>query len=210
MHKIGIFPALIVLSLLPTISFGQEKAEQPSYKDGDFWHFSIERKNFQTYSSARSDGDYEVRFMNGEPRVYALGGGEKKGEVTGQSADGLKRRLANKDEREDLLFPLFVGKKWKTAYQEVGKVTQRHTVETEVTGFEEVTTPAGVFKAFKLQRVDDNGRNNASYSTYFYSPETRSIIKSTSETKATRTSGRGASQADGQITEIVLIKLGSE
>jgi hypothetical protein len=79
-----------------------------------------------------------------------------------------------------------------------------------VTAFEEVTTPAGVFKAFKLQRVDDNGYNNANHSTYFYSPETRSIIKSTVETKATKTRGRGASQSDGQITETVLIKFGSQ
>jgi hypothetical protein len=189
MKKIGIMTALIVLFLLPTISFGQEKAEQPVYKDSEFWHYRVERKNFQSSVSDRTDGDYEVRLINGEPRVYALVGGEKKGEVSGQSVEALKRRLGNKDERENLLFPLFVGKKWKTAYQELGKVTLRHSVETEVTAFEEVTTPAGVFKAFKLQRVDDNGYNNANHSTYFYSPETRSIIKSTLKPKRQRQGG---------------------
>lgn len=210
MKKIGILTALSVLFLLSTISFGQDKAEQPAYKDGEYWHYRVERKNFQSSVSTRTDGEYEVRLINGEPRVYALVGGEKKGEVSGESVDALKRRLGNKDERENLQFPLFVGKKWKTAYEVLGKVTLRHSVETEVKGFEEVTTPAGVFKAFKLERVDDNGRNNANYGTYFYSPETRSIVKSTSETKATKTSGRGASQSDGQVTETVLIKFGSQ
>jgi hypothetical protein len=110
MKKIGIMTALIVLFLLPTISFGQEKAEQPVYKDSEFWHYRVERKNFQSSVSDRTDGDYEVRLINGEPRVYALVGGEKKGEVSGQSVEALKRRLGNKDERENLLFPLFVGK----------------------------------------------------------------------------------------------------
>jgi hypothetical protein len=206
MKKIGIFMTLSVLFLLSAISFGQEKAEQPAYKDGEFWHYRVARQNVKTHDSSRTDGEYEIRLVNGESRVYALVGGEKKDEVSGQSVDALKRRLGNKDEREMLLFPLFVGKKWKTAYQEQsGKTTLRHSVETEVTGFEEVTTPAGAFKAFKLQRVDDNGRSSVSYATHYYSPETRSIIKTNSQSKA-----RGGGGEDGAQTETVLIKFGSQ
>jgi hypothetical protein len=54
---------------------------------------------------------------------------------------------------------------------------------------EQVTTPAGAFKAYKLVKSENwstsgprggkgGGSTNSSTTTYFYSPETRSIVKS--------------------------------
>jgi hypothetical protein len=51
---------------------------------------------------------------------------------------------------------------------------------------EQVTTPAGSFKAYKLIRSESwtvgslRGQKGGSTITYFYSPETRSIVKSSS------------------------------
>ncbi len=53
-----------------------------------------------------------------------------------------------------------------------------------IAGMEQVTTPAGSFKAYKLTRSESwtvgsiRGSRGGSTTTYFYSPETRSIIKS--------------------------------
>ena len=55
---------------------------------------------------------------------------------------------------------------------------------------EEVTTPAGSFKVYKLIKTESwtvgsvRGTGNSSTTTYFYSPETRSIVKSSSANEA--------------------------
>jgi hypothetical protein len=63
---------------------------------------------------------------------------------------------------------------------------QRRAAEVVVVGIEDVTTPAGSFKAFKLVRseswsVGRGGGSNSSTSTFYYSPETRSIVKRVTE-----------------------------
>jgi hypothetical protein len=66
---------------------------------------------------------------------------------------------------------------------------QRRSVEVNVAEMEQVTTPAGSFKAYKLVRSESwsttgrgggGGRANTATTTYFYSPETKSIVKSSS------------------------------
>lgn len=60
---------------------------------------------------------------------------------------------------------------------------QSRSVEVNVVGMEEVTVPAGTFKAYKLVKKDRGNRANSGTNTsvFFYSPETRSIIKNNSE-----------------------------
>jgi hypothetical protein len=53
-------------------------------------------------------------------------------------------------------------------------------------GLEQITTPAGTFNAYKLVRseswsVGRAGGVNTSTSTFFYSPETQSIVKRITE-----------------------------
>src|SRR5262245_25509673 len=90
------------------------------------------------------------------------------------------------DQRPDLKFPLSVGQKWTYQYEtKLAGLTQvqRRFVEVNVAGMEQVT--AGSFKAYKLIRSESwsmtsggrfAGRNGTA--TYFYSPETKSIAKS--------------------------------
>jgi hypothetical protein len=73
-------------------------------------------------------------------------------------------------------FPLWVGKKWGGA-ERLGRWRDSHCV---VTGIETVTTPAGNFDAYRIERFvlmfveTDNVYDTE---VYFYSPQTRSIVK---------------------------------
>jgi hypothetical protein len=54
-------------------------------------------------------------------------------------------------------------------------------VEVNVLGMEDVTTPAGTFKTFKLVSVEGSYRRREyvqTTSTYFYSPDAKCIVKS--------------------------------
>jgi hypothetical protein len=50
-------------------------------------------------------------------------------------------------------------------------------VTSEVKGIEQVTTAVGTFRAFKLESDDRAGPRDYYTTTYWYSPETRSIVK---------------------------------
>jgi hypothetical protein len=82
---------------------------------------------------------------------------------------------------------------------------QRRSVEISVAGMEKVTTPAGAFDAYKLIKneswstVKGAGRGGNSV-TYFFSPETRSIVKRSSQSE-----GAGANIE----TELIKVTPGS-
>ena len=200
MKKIGTFLTFTLLLLLSTISFGQEQAEQPVYKDGEFWQFRVTRKGYQISDTSRTDGDYEVRFVGGDRKVYELTTAGQKVDATGDSVDALKRLTGHQDERQRLEFPLLVGKRWKNDYRNIsGRNTISHNVETSVVGAEDVTTPAGVFRAFKIERLDI-ARASRGKNTSWYSPQTRSIVKAINETE-------GGAQPGAKV-ETELIKFG--
>jgi hypothetical protein len=51
------------------------------------------------------------------------------------------------------------------------------TVTSRVTGFEEVTTPTGTFRAFKIERTESLRDKDPTSGTLYYSPQTRSVVK---------------------------------
>ena len=138
--------------------------------------------------------------MGGDRKVYELTARGQKVEATGDSVDVLKRITGYQDERQRLEFPLFVGKKWKNDYRIIGRFTFTVTVENSVVGVEDVTTPAGVFRAFEIERVDI-ARTFRNKNTSLYSPQTRSMVKSSFESEG--------GLNPGAKTETELIKFGS-
>jgi hypothetical protein len=100
----------------------------------------------------------------------------------------------------NLDFPLTVGKQWTRDYKGTFVGSNRpvaRKVTYEVKSIEQVTTPAGTFRAFKLES-DDRGPRDFWTTTYWYSPETRSIVKSMFD-------GSSAGQYTGLKREIELI-----
>ena len=76
-----------------------------------------------------------------------------------------------------------------------------HFVEISVTGIEQVSTPAGDFRAFKLEKEDKAATGQYPWvSTYLYSPQTKSVVKS---------SFYSAQSGAGLKIDMELIKFGS-
>jgi hypothetical protein len=182
----NLFIAIVFVVATSPHLFAQEEANKPDYKDGDFWQYKVTEKNFRTQSSRALNGVYELTYRPDRIAIRIEGG--EKSEVQ-QAVGELRRMLAIDDDRQLLQFPLSVGQKWSTQYrQEASNGVRNLTTETNVTGLEEITTPAGKFSAFKIERWGSSGgvprRGKAPGSktrnyewTYYYSPQTQSIIK---------------------------------
>jgi hypothetical protein len=161
--------ATMVISPLSAIA--QERAEAPTHKDGDTWIFKLLDKGFEL--SADRNVNVTVSYSRGrfivEPRTL-----------------GVRRMLAIDDEAQFLQFPIFVGKTW---WMNRADGPVRWIVTMSVTGVEDVTTAAGNFRSFIIKRREagirfggDAGRGEGRsagrlYFTYYYSPQTQSIVK---------------------------------
>ena len=181
-----LFIAIVFVVTTSVNLFAQEQANKPDYKDGDFWQYKVTEKGFRTQSTSALNGLHELTYRPDRIAIR-LEGGEQR-EVR-QAVGELRRMLAIDADRQLLQFPLSVGQKWSTQYrQEASNGVRNLTTETNVTGLEEITTPAGKFSAFKIERWGSSGgvprRGKAPGSktrnyewTYYYSPQTQSIIK---------------------------------
>jgi hypothetical protein len=183
--------ATAILFFGPNV-FGQEQVQAPVYKEGDYWQFRLGKRPIE---ATIKDG--KLKFFDPKP--------DRRVEISGAKFPGLKNMLAiEQDEKELLQFPLFVGKQWNVS-EDTGRsraakfktIEIMRNVHSQVTGFEDATTPAGTFKAFRIEATATEGKRQLFSRTIFYSPETRSIIKFRLE---------GAS---GNITEIELLKFGT-
>jgi hypothetical protein len=83
-------------------------------------------------------------------------------------------------ETRQLKFPLVVGQKrsekFETNVRGTNRLESRNT-EIETVGIDQITTPAGTYRAFKIYRNDWGYGKSLNKWIYFYSPETKSIIK---------------------------------
>jgi hypothetical protein len=77
-------------------------------------------------------------------------------------------------------WPLWVGKTWDTAHSTVN--FERNggggwlTPHRKVAAYEDVTVPAGTFKAFRIEQTPGSGYS-ADSSTYWYAPAVKVIVK---------------------------------
>jgi hypothetical protein len=182
---------VVTLFFSTAIVLAQEQAAAPAHKEGDTWQFNFSRKGQFASSTEQLDGMYELSITQGVVKIYEAGGSQKN-EVLIQpdgSSQGLLRLIGKSDQpdRPNLKFPLLAGQKWTYQYVTRPPNTrrdQRRSVEVSVIGIEQVTTPAGTFKAYRLIRSDSwsaagqYGSGGSMTTTYFYSPDTRSIVKS--------------------------------
>jgi hypothetical protein len=183
----------------------QEQAAKPTFKEGDAWQFNVTRKDQSAESTDSLQGIYELNYTQGTVKAFTVEG-SKKTEIKLDPNDGPSQNLlswlGSSEQQQSLRFPLSAGQKWSYNYELRGagsKTATRTAVEVNVTGIEQVTTPAGTFKAFKLVRDDSwvvgrPGKQRSRSTTYFFSPDTKSIIKSSSLSY------------DGSKTEMELIK----
>jgi hypothetical protein len=95
----------------------------------------------------------------------------------------------NKEQKTDiprppaktLVFPLFVGKKWRDTYNiylSAGLIEFSITNSYAVDKYETINTKAGSFKTFRInRRWSITGRNYEGLEKYWYAPEIKCIVK---------------------------------
>jgi len=89
-----------------------------------------------------------------------------------------KERMAASPHDGTLSSPLWVGRSWRSTYTLHNRDRGRSDtvgVSWKVEAYEDVTVPAGTFKAFKL--VSTPGMNNASYYTIWFAPDPGLVVK---------------------------------
>jgi hypothetical protein len=89
-----------------------------------------------------------------------------------------KERIAVSPHDGTVSWPLFVGKSWRSTFTIHNRDRGRSDtvgVSWKAEAYEDVTVPAGTFKAFKL--VSTPGMNNASYYTIWYVPDPGLVVK---------------------------------
>jgi hypothetical protein len=191
MAKPILFAVLAAFFWSAAILFAQEQAPAPVHKEGDTWQFNIFRKGQVASSTELNEGMYEVSVTQGIVKLYQIDGGQKieKPIEPDRPTQAFVRLIGKSDnQRPTVKFPLSVGQKWTYEYEfrpVASKLNQRRSAEVNVVGIEQVTTPAGSFKAYKLIRNENwargwRGSLGSGTTTYFYSPETKSIVKSSS------------------------------
>jgi hypothetical protein len=149
----------------------------PTYRTGDQWAYQVVRSTGNndtlriSYRNGKFENDNQATFDN----YFA---------ATVYRTDS---------DLKPLDFPLTPGKAWSYRYQGTsgrGR-TQWRDAEVKVIGptAQPVTTKAGKFKAVEIQRIETWG-NAQRKSTYFYSPDTGSVVKMAAETVSPTTNVR--------------------
>jgi hypothetical protein len=189
-----------------------QQAEAPVYKGGT-WTYRSDNKLFSSSRSNLLNGDFEITFQDGKRVISQLDTGGQKVDVGTPGALGLMLPSKGIIEAETKYFdfPLVVGKKWTSKFY--SKPASRWlTADNTVTGIETVTTPAGTFPAFRIERYSSvsvgtvyvGTFNTDSTWIYFYSPQTRSLLKYHYQQE--RREGAGRNPALMETHDIELIK----
>ena len=196
--------------------FAQEQAEPPVYKGGGSWIYRAIDKPIGSSTTRVLNGDFEITFQEERRKVFRLEAGQKVEEDNpGPLVFMLPTKAIIESETQFFQFPLMIGKKWPAKYYSK-PLSRWINAENSVTRIETVTTPAGSFPAFKIERqfYYQTGGQYIGFTkwyqtfVYFYRPKTRRIVKFQVKGEVPR-GGMGDVALD-RTTDIELIKLGAE
>jgi hypothetical protein len=164
-----IFSVLLAIIFLPPAVVGETSA--PTYKDGDFWVFKIDRQSTAFISSRAIHGTYTVRFRDGKLVIDA--------DDVQYFSDTVPSLHGLTENPPWLRFPLEPGKKWTYQFRYQSDNRRWYSVSSEfsVVGTEAVTVPAGTLETIKLVRTDLGARAGKIVHVYFYSPKSGSVVR---------------------------------
>lgn len=153
-------------------------AERPTWEANDAW----------TYAGRRAGGPYTITrkvlregLFEGYP-AYEVEAGDthywftkRLGYLARLNGDKVVRRAVPP---EDFQWPLQVGKQWSSTFTWIdsGEPERRSSATGiwVVEGYEDVKTPAGTFKAFKISRREIQSE---AWQEFWYSPAVKSWVK---------------------------------
>jgi len=174
---------IFFIAILIAISAGAETepvptASVPLYKPGDTWTFTYQREGGGG-SDAWDNGTYTAVVGNdGALSVFRVKNStpEKEPYATGlQKETSFFLTYNTQSTVEWLRFPLNLGIKWKGKRWYHSRGGWKYPI-VKVLDEERITVPAGTFRSFKINLSDGRSRGTRT-AEYYYSPETKSILK---------------------------------
>jgi hypothetical protein len=203
--------ALSLILFLPCAAQAEAPVPRPDVKVGDRWTYRR-----MDYEANRSRGNYEMHVVFAERGVIQVVTDQRSGETdTTYTSDWNAVTLPGRvfsPHTGWLIFPLRSGASYRAAFEVVQLKRDhkvRHEYQVKVMGWEEVTVPAGKFRALKVesegsfQRADDAFVSGKARSVIWYAPEVRRWVKMTREERPNRRRGGG----DHSGEELVEYKL---
>ena len=174
MKRVIMYVAVAALSLASLATLiAQEEAQAPTYRDGDYWWYRVAGRI------------YELTIVAGKLKIFDPKP-DQKIEIEDERAEALSAMVPiGENDRQLVEFPVSVGKEWHTRYdtdkqsrpKKFGTVAVTKSVENRATGIEDITTPAGTFRAFKIERRETKRGQESMSGFAYYSPEIRSVVK---------------------------------
>jgi len=182
-HPAFLFVAFVLYSAL---SLGQE-VERPSWSPSDTWTYQRWELPATWDGGGRLPGHRKFTVMGGGPTDYrvAVLTWQDYAERQTTSVPWRMSRNLNTYYREDatvpwtemefLRWPLVVGKSWNFTHpMPDGSKFEWHVT---VAGMEEVSVPAGTFKAVVVKVEGATGAHYTQSRTLWYSPDARAVVK---------------------------------
>jgi len=190
------------------------QAEAPALGDNWTWTYrAVDKLYGGAYTSNTLNGIFEITYQNGRLRFLRESGRAMIAEHNPRELHLMvPTRAVIQAKSQYFQFPLQVGKTWEGS----SLAKRPRPAEHKVVGVETVTTPAGSFPAFRIERrimqqthYNDRDGIGVVYLTYvyFYSPKTRSIVKYHFQME--RKAGGGGDLFLERTVDIELIKRGS-
>jgi hypothetical protein len=162
----------LAAALVATSASAADSVERPAVKEGDKWTYSVqleETKNNMLVSSTHKY-DLSVTRVTSRSLIVASKATDSNLPPNEQMVNldwSVPRNVAGKDliAAQPYTFPLAVGKKWDHEFTEPNPTTaitlRKNTWHYAVLGWEEVTVPAGKYKALKVEAEGNWYRENA-------------------------------------------------
>jgi hypothetical protein len=180
--------SFLLLVLLSTQANAQS-AEPPTYMVGESWTFSDGRE----VSIVKVEGDVTISkgqllscpacLFHVDKNLVILKIVQADGTAPDSAAIGF---VPVGSDWKFLEFPLAAGKKWSFGAKGLFRNTVNHyDIVNTVLAYEDVTTKAGTFKAFRLTRdwnirpIDNRGRGSSWSTVEWYAPSVKRIVKYT-------------------------------
>lgn len=167
---------VIVFLVLLTKSWSQEKIEAPILNVGDKWTYKNADGTIYTDEVVEVRDDVFILKLGDDKNYYKdyLHAYDRKTMNLKSFIDAYgKEARADFSTRNLLDFPMFVGKKW-------GDGVTRWNIDFKVESIEEVITPAGTFKAYKIYCRQENKTADsigAGWVRFWYSPQVKKVVK---------------------------------
>lgn len=161
------------------VDWSRKKFEAPAWNVGDQWSFKD--VTGLTWSDEVLD-DKEGLYILKREGIKDLFGYDKKTMNAMFLIRESGRSVENKSLwRKILDFPIFVGKTWTETMTSIptgSKLEAVYVCDFKIEGTEEVSTPAGTFKTFKIYCQQTNKTSgNSGWARFWYSPEAKTWVK---------------------------------